>query len=138
MLIPDVNIFVDAFRREGLARDWLEEQRRMRERVGVVTEVAASTVRILTNPRIWATPVSAQSVLVLFAELLKSETFQWVETNYLRWGLFTDLVNRYSLVGNDIPDALLAATVVNAEGVLVTHDTGFARFHNVNTIILRG
>ena len=77
-------------------------------------------------------------MLVLFAELLKSETFQWVETTYLRWGLFTDLVNRYSLVGNDIPDALLAATVLNAGGVLVTHDTGFARFQNVNTVILRG
>jgi toxin-antitoxin system PIN domain toxin len=140
LFLPDVNIFVDAFRQPGASRDWLENARASRQRIGVLLAVAASTVRILTHPKIWERPALTTDVVKLFDELLETPNTNLVDSvpSARAWKLFSELVDEHGVAGNDIPDALLAATAQELNATLVSRDKGFTRFHNVKLLTVTG
>jgi predicted nucleic acid-binding protein len=44
------------------------------------------------------------------------------------WTIFTDLVVQHRLRGNDVPDAYLSATALEAGATLVSRDPGLSRY----------
>jgi toxin-antitoxin system PIN domain toxin len=132
MLCVDVNVLVTALRSDaaqhGAAHDWLDAAQSGDEPACVLTEVAAATVRVLTNPRIWATPSRGEDVLAAIDDLCAGPAFSLVDAPPSRWPRFASLVTSMGLRGNDIPDALLAASSLEMDAVLVTFDRGFLRF----------
>ena len=140
MLCVDVNVLVSAFRagspHHGPAYGWLDAAQRGPEPVIVFAEVVAAATRILTNPQIWPSPSDPEEVLQAIEDLLASPVVSLMEAPPRRWPIFTELVTGQQLRGNDIPDALLAASVLALGAALVTFDRGFTRFAALELALL--
>jgi len=140
MLCVDVNVLVSAFRagslHHGPAYGWLDAAQRGSEPVVVLAEVAAAATRVLTNPQIWPSPSDPAEVLQAIEDLLASPVVSLMEAPGHRWPIFTELVTGQQLRGNDIPDALLAASVLALGATLVSFDRGFTRFTALELALL--
>jgi toxin-antitoxin system PIN domain toxin len=138
VLLLDVNVLVDAFRadvsRHEAVRRWLELARNDHEAVGLLPEVALSFVRITTNRRIWRIPSTSAAALEFVAALVDSPSVRWHRPGDRQWLIFLDFVKDLNLSGDDIPDAYLAATSMEAGASLVTADRGFSRFRSLKVI----
>ena len=138
MLCVDVNVLVDAFLQDAAAHEaafgWLDSACDGTEPVLVTTGVAAAFVRVVTNRRLWKVPASPDAALAFIAALETSPVFRWHQPGQPCWGIFTTLVSDLRLSGNDIPDAYLAATALEAGATLVTSDRGFTRFRSLRLL----
>jgi toxin-antitoxin system PIN domain toxin len=138
VLLLDVNVLVDAFRadvsRHDAVRRWLDLARNDHEAVGLLPEVALSFVRITTNRRIWRIPSTSVAALEFVAALAESPSVRWHRPGDRQWSIFLDFVKDLNLSGDDIPDAYLAATTMEAGASLVTADRGFSRFRSLRVI----
>jgi len=138
MLCVDVNVLVDAFRPEasahGPVRQWLDAACDGHEQLTLTPDVAASFIRVVTNRRIWKVPSSAQAAATFIDALETAAVFRWHLPGPRMWPLFVELVTDLNLSGNDIPDAYLAATALEAGATLVTADRGFTRFRSLRLL----
>lgn len=135
MLLPDVNIFVFAFRREAERhqeyRTWLMERLAGDEPVGVSEVVLSSLVRITTNHRVFTRPTSLADALAFCDAVLRSPMALPVRAGPRHWGLFTGLCTAGRATGNLVPDAYLAALALEQGATLVTDDRGMHRWPGV-------
>ena len=64
MIVPDVNVLINAFSssapRHKEAKEWLQKALSQRESVGILDVVATGFIRIMTNPRIFAAPLTPE------------------------------------------------------------------------------
>jgi toxin-antitoxin system PIN domain toxin len=128
----DANILIGAFRPDdpdhATLKRWLEESLTQGILFTFPPLVEVAFLRIVTNPRIFATP----SPFLEGVEFLQAihESGQFRETPWTPrmratwWRWCRDL----ALYGNDVNDACLAATAAEARCRLVTRDGGFSRF----------
>jgi uncharacterized protein len=112
------------------------DSRANRERILILPEVAASTIRILTNPRIWSTPAPSRDVHRLFGQLMRTPDTSLAQAPLNTWRTFTQIVESLDLSGNDIPDAWLAASSHTLNATLVTRDVGFVKFPDLTVTYL--
>lgn len=140
MRCVDVNVIVSALRvdapNHARALAWLEGAQRESESTVILTEVAASSLRILTDRRIWAQPSQAADVVDALTDLAAAPPIRLIDAPSGRWDRFTRLVVSMGLSGTDVPDALLAASAEELGAVLVTFDRGFARFEEIAVELL--
>jgi hypothetical protein len=132
MEVPDVNILVNAFRRDApdhaQYRAWLEDLINGDAAYGVVDPVLSGFVRIVTNPKIFAIPSPLDPALD-FAEAFRSQPPAiHLFPGRRHWEVFTNLCRRVGARGNIIPDAWLAAMAIESGYIFVTADRGFGRF----------
>ncbi len=113
---------------------WLDTARGDHEAVALLPEVALSFVRITTNRRIWRIPSTSAAALGFVTALADSPSVRWYRPGDRQWSIFLDLVQDLKLSGDDVPDAYLAATALEAGASLVTADRGFARFRSLRVI----
>jgi hypothetical protein len=66
--------------------------------------------------------------------LADSPSVRWHRPGDRQWSIFLDFVKDLNLSGDDIPDAYLAATTMEAGASLVTTDRGFSRFRSLRVI----
>lgn len=133
MLLLDVNVCLYVYRpgqsaTARLVHAWLAPRLVGHERVAISESVLTSVVRIATHPRIFRTPSTPSDVLRFAESLLSAPAAYLVRSGPEHWPLFTDLVARHRLRGNDIPDAAMAAHALELGASLVTLDRGFSRF----------
>ncbi|MBP8181049.1 MAG: type II toxin-antitoxin system VapC family toxin [Acidimicrobiia bacterium] len=132
MRFVDVNVLVDAHRPESTKHPqvsmWLERARRGREPLGLPSVVASGFIRIVTHPRVFKEPSPVEVALSFVDGLLASPAVVPVMIGDRHWAIFRDLCSRYTLTGNDIPDAYLAALAIEQGATWVTSDRGFERF----------
>jgi hypothetical protein len=138
VLLLDVNVCVYAFRREsGRHEDfkaWLEQALSGSEPVGLPEPVLASTIRLVTNHRIYQDPSTPAAVLSFCDALLDAPAAMRVRPGERHWAIFRDLVSQHGLRGNDIPDAYLAALALEQGATWVTTDRGFARYEGLRVL----
>ena len=85
-------------------------------------------VRLVTNPRAFPRPLSSDDAWDIVEAWLASPV-AWVPTATDRHAqVLGDLVRRYRLTGNLVPDAHLAAIALEHGAEVVSADTDFARF----------
>ena len=130
MLCLDTNILVHAFRagspEHQRVHSWLIEALSGDEPVIVPVEVGSAFLRLCTNRRAFPDASSTSDALA-FLQSVTSSAYV-VSASSSAWQRFLDLVTELKLVGNDIPDALIAAEALDYQAVLVTLDKGFGRF----------
>ncbi|MGH2835099.1 MAG: TA system VapC family ribonuclease toxin [Solirubrobacteraceae bacterium] len=130
MLIPDVNVLIAARRIDHpdheVAHRWLEAT--TAGPLGLPDFVLASTLRLLTNPRVFVTPEPAPAAIAYVRALVAAPGAHVLHGGTSDWTRFLDLVEALSLVANDIPDALLAATALGLHATLITFDQGFRKY----------
>ena len=132
MILHDVNIWVYAFRSDSpyfaSARRELEQLLAGGERFLFSPTVAASFLRIVTNPRIFAQASDPAEAWKFIEALQDHPAAVYSEVDAMTFGIFKHM----SLVGcergNAVPHALLAALAIRYEAEFITADSGFARF----------
>ena len=140
-MTPDVNVLIAAFRDEHVhhlkARDWLLDAcaKSAAARIGtgqsveklhLITYVIASFLRLVTHARVFATPTPTEQAIAFLDALLDSPGIAILDSS-TTWPVLRQLCLEKNLSANAIPDALIAAAVMQNKEVLVTFDRDFSR-----------
>jgi len=132
-MTPDVNVLIAASRTDHphheVARTWLSEAIAATE-VGtsfkLMPMVAASFLRLVTNPRIFVQPTPIEDALAFLDALLAMPGIEMPPSGG-EWPILRQLCMTKRLTANAIPDAWLAAAVIERSEHLVTFDAGFKK-----------
>lgn len=132
MVLPDVNVLVYAFRSDlpqhELHRGFLLGLLEGDEAFGLAGMVLSGFVRVVTHPRIFATPDRIEDALGFVGSLRSTERAVWVEPGPRHWEIFERLCRDANARGNLVPDAWLAALAIESGCEWVTTDRDYARF----------
>ena len=135
MIVPDVNVLVYAFRPDAPDhsrwRGWLTDRLGDAEPLGLADHVLAGTVRVLTHPRVFDPPDPIADALVYVETLRAHPACVRLEPGERQWSVFTQLCRDADARGNLVPDAYLAAMVIESGAELATSDRDFARFRGL-------
>jgi toxin-antitoxin system PIN domain toxin len=132
-MTPDVNVLVAASRRDHphhqVARAWLEQALASAENGGAFTlmpTVLASWLRLVTSAKIFVRPTPTADAVAFVDALL---AFPGVELASLgpEWARLRQLCLDKQLVGDELPDAWLAAAVEQSGEHLVSFDREFRK-----------
>ena len=132
-MTPDVNVLVAASRSDHphhrVARAWLEQALASAENGGAFTlmpMVLPSVLRLLTSAKIFVRPTPTADAVAFVDALL---AFPGVALASLgpEWIRLRQLCLDKQLVGNDLPDAWLAAAVEQLGEHLVSFDRDFRK-----------
>jgi hypothetical protein len=131
-MLVDANILLFAVNsaapQHERAAAWLEDALNGSRRVGLPWESLTAFVRLVTNPRVVARPLSPVDAWSFVEEWLTAPA-AWIPTPTERHAaVLGDLVRRYRAAGRLVPDAHLAALAIEHGAELVSADTDFARF----------
>lgn len=114
------------------AAAWLTEQLNGDRRVGLPWDSLAAFVRIATHPRAAAQPLTpAEAWEHIEAWLAVPVVWVPIPTDQ-HAGVFGNLITKYLLAGNLVPDAHLAALAIQHGLTVCSADTDFARFSEIS------
>lgn len=140
MILWDVNLWVYAFRADsvlhGPAFHEIDAGSRAVEPFLFCPHVAASFLRLVTNPRIFREPSSSAEAWQFVDALESRASAVRVDFDAMAWGVFKHVCLVSSSIGNRVPDALLAALAIRHDATLVTADRGFERFAGLSCRII--
>lgn len=133
-MTPDVNVLIAAFRQEHVhhakARAWLLDACTQSATTGtalrVMPFVMASFLRLVTNPRVFATPASTQQSIAFLDAVLASPGVGVLDAS-APWPLLREICLKKELTANALPDAMIAANVMHHKEVLASFDRDFLR-----------
>ena len=132
-MTPDVIVLVAASRSDHphhkIAYAWLEEAVAScadGATLRLMPMVVASFLRLVTNAKIFIQPTPVENAVEFLDALF---AVPGVETPFLgaEWPIMRQLCVEKKLAANDIPDAWLAAAVIQLGEHLVTFDTDFKK-----------
>ena len=132
-MTPDVNVLVAASRSDhphhGIARTWLEEALAAAGQGSPFTlmpMVLASMLRLVTSPKIFVQPTPTADAIAFLDAILATPGVQ-LSPMGPEWPVLRRLCLDKPLSGNDLPDAWLAAAVVQQSEHLVSFDRDFRK-----------
>ncbi len=132
MLLPDVNVLLQALVRESSDHDrhhaWLTDLVTGEVDFGMSELVLSGVVRIATNALIYHTPASTASALEFIDVVVGSPRCVRLRPGPRNFRIFTDLCRSVQATRNVVPDAYHAALAIEHGCTWVTNDRGFARF----------
>ena len=134
-MLVDANLLLFAVdqtsRFHEAAVDWLTTQLRGSRRVGLPWESLSAFLRISTNPRAAASPLSPDQAWSFVVDWLAADV-AWVPLPTERHGdVLGGLIRTYQLGGHNIADARLAAIAIEHGLVVCSADTDFAQFREI-------
>jgi uncharacterized protein len=134
-VLVDVNLLLFAVdERAGQherAASWLETQLNGNRRIGLAWQSLTAFVRISTHPRASEHPLTPEAAWGFVEAWLAAATVWTPLPTDAHATVLGDLVQRYRLAGNLIPDADLAALAIEHGLEVCSADTDFARFTEV-------
>ena len=131
-MLVDANILVFAVNtaapEHARATAWLEASLNGDRRVGLPWESLTAFVRLVTHARSFPRPLAPNEAWDIVDAWLAAPV-AWVPAPTERHAaVLGDLVRRYRLSGNLVPDAHLAAIAIEHGAEVISADTDFARF----------
>jgi len=132
LILPDVNVLLYAFRQDSerhvVFKKWLSSIVNGRSAFGISPQVLSSVIRIVKNPRVFASPSTTRDAIRFCDTLLDQPHCRIIQPGRLHWTIFRDLCRDANASGNLIPDAWLAALAIEHGCEWITTDRDFARF----------
>ena len=132
MRMPDVNVLVYAHREETPQHqryaEWLKGLATGIEPFALSELVLHGFLRIVTNPRIFDPPSTAQQALRFIDDLLAQKGCVVIRPGMSHWSIFRKLLEDGKLQGKIVADAVHAAVAIESGCEWITADTDFARF----------
>ena len=132
-MTPDVNVLVAPARLEHphhkTALHWLEHAVNLtsgKHRLALLPGVIAGFLRITTNRKIFPAPTPIEAAIGFIDDILDSASVS-VLTSAREWPQLRALCLQKSLIANSIPDAWIAAQVLEHREVLATFDRDFTQ-----------
>jgi toxin-antitoxin system PIN domain toxin len=141
MILWDVNLWVYAFRSDSpqhiSARAEMEGENGTGDSFIFSASVAASFLRLVTNPRIFVHPSPIEEAWAFVDALESRPRAVRIEVDPMTWGIFKHLSLAARTTGNDVPDALLASLAIRHGATFVTNDRRFERFAGLSCRLLQ-
>lgn len=132
LILPDVNVLVTASRDDAPRhleyRKWLESIVRSPQPFGLSELVLSGVVRVVTHPRIFATPTPIDDALAFVTTLRGHPNAVVIAPGVRHFDLFRQLCTAARTTGNLVADAYLAALAIESGSEWITDDRDFARF----------
>ena len=132
MILPDVNVLVNAFRSDTtdhvLCRDWLERVVNGESRFGISPQVLSGVVRIATHPKVFVRPNRLLETIQFCNFLLERPHCRVIQPGEQHWPVFCRLCKEADVRGNLVPDAWFAALAIESGCEWITLDRDYARF----------
>lgn len=140
MLIPDVNILINAYRPEGahhtLCRAWLQAALQGSERLSLIDIVLVGFLRIVTNRRAFKTPSTIAEALEFANALYTHSNCKRVGSSEAWWKHLTELSAKLNASGNLLTDLHIAAIAINQSATVVTLDKDLKNIPGLNLQLL--
>jgi toxin-antitoxin system PIN domain toxin len=132
VLMPDVNVLVYAHREDtrdhARFRDWLAGTVDGPESFGLSDLVLSGFIRVVTHPRVFATPTPVELALRFSEALRTAPNAVRLEPGDRHWDIFTRLCLESGVRGNLVPDAWFAALAIESGSEWITTDRDYSRF----------
>lgn len=132
MILPDVNILVQAFRADtpdhGICRKWLERVVNGDSRFGIAPQVLSAVIRVATHSRIFSSPSPLGEIIHFCNFLLEQPHCAVIQPAERHWPIFCRLCKEADARGNLVPDAWFAALAIESGCEWITLDRDYARF----------
>jgi toxin-antitoxin system PIN domain toxin len=132
MLMPDVSILVYAHRADELThtpyKQWLERMVDAIQPFALSVLVAVGFVRVVTNPRIYATPTPLPLALATVEALASHPRCRLIAPGAGHLADVANLCRSTGAAGKLVADAQHAAVAMAAGCTWVTRDRDFSRF----------
>jgi uncharacterized protein len=137
LILPDVNTYVYAYRREAENHDryatWLAGLVAGGDELTLVDHCLMGFVRVVTHPRIVANPAPTADALAFVDRIRGARRAHVVASTAATWARLTELISQDRLIkANVVADACLAALAISHGCRLATGDRGFARFDGLD------
>lgn len=137
MILPDVNVLVYAHHESSVDheryRTWWESVVNGPAKFALVDQVLAGFVRVVTHSRVFERPMSIKEALAAADAIRFHPNCFIVQSTAHLWEVFRDLCNSTGAVGNQVPDAYLAAVAITSGSEFCTADKGFARYQGLKS-----
>jgi toxin-antitoxin system PIN domain toxin len=132
MILPDVNVLLNAFRVDAahyaLCRKWLDDTMSAPVPFGISKLALNSVVRISTDPRVFRNRSSLDEAFGFCEDILGHPFCRVVEPGPTHWSIFHRLCVETNTHGRDVTDAWFAALALESGCEWITIDSDFARF----------
>lgn len=116
------------------AADWLTAALNGQRRVGLPWQTLGAFVRISTHPRISSNPLDAASAQRYVDRWLAADP-TWVPPATERTAaLYGEIARKHGVTGNLVPDAQLVAMALELGVEVVSADSDFARFPEIQWV----
>lgn len=134
-MLVDANLLLFAVHESSpfhaAARSWLTEELNGARRVGLPWQSLAAFLRVATHPRAFERPLDARTAWARVTDWLGAGA-AWIPTPGDRHAeILGELMTRYDVRGNLVPDAQLAALALEHGLFVASADTDFARFTEI-------
>jgi hypothetical protein len=137
-MLVDANLLLyatdRASRAHAQARDWLTGKLRGDRRVGLPWQSLSAFLRVSTHPRAYVHPLEPAEAWRVVQGWLSADMAFVPQPTARHAAVLGDLVTRYELRGNLIPDGQLAALAIEHGLAICSADTDFARFRELEWI----
>lgn len=107
---------------------WLESVANGSAPFGLSTLVLSGMLRVVTHPRVFATPTPLEHALEFVEALRARPNRVEIAPGARHWEIFAGLCRATGARGNNIPDAYHAALAIESGSEWITTDRGFARY----------
>jgi len=132
MILPDVNLLVYAHNtrssQHAKAFAWWNGCLEGNESIALAWVVIMGFVRIATNPRVFASPLSVKGALDRVEEWIDEPHVHLIEPRETHFQTWSALLKKYGIARDLTTDAHLAALAMERGLVLHTTDADFSRF----------
>jgi hypothetical protein len=132
LTIIDANLLLYAYNadapQQSAAAQWLAELVDSGEPVGLPWVTIWAFVRISTNPRIWANPLSATQAFAIVKDWIAQPGVILLQVGPRHAELLERMVSEYAATGPLVTDAVLAALAIENGALLASTDQDFRRF----------
>ncbi len=110
---------------------WLQTVANGSASFGLSTLVLSGLLRIVTHPRVFATPTPIDTALDFTESLRARPNCVEVTPGPRHWEIFAGLCRATGATANNVPDAYLAALAIESGSEWITTDGGFARYEGL-------
>jgi len=110
------------------AKAWWDAQLSGAESVGLCWHVLVAFIRIGTNPRLFARPLTFQEAAAQVQSWFDQPCVRIVGPTEKHWDLFQQMLRAGKATGNLVSDAHLAALAAEHDCTLYSTDRDFSRF----------
>lgn len=138
MKLLDANILLYAYNSDSphhdVCRKWLEGAFSGLETIGLPWQTVLAFIRIATNPRAMARPLTGEEACTIVARWLQHPNVLVVEATERYWSILSELIVEAQVSGPLVTDAALAALALEHGAVLCSTDRDFRRFRELKLV----
>jgi toxin-antitoxin system PIN domain toxin len=138
MILTDANLLLYAYNidavEHGTSRQWLETQLSGPNLFCFAWQTITAFLRISTNQRAFATPLSTKEATTIVTEWLERPQTVVLTPGEKHWPIFRKLLEWGQATGPLVMDAHLAALALEHGAVLASSDRDFSRFPELTLI----